>query len=303
MIYYLMVLGAAVSIAAVFVLNKIYQNKVGTSMSEAVKKNIPTAFVTAALFFSMAGFKFRFNAFTLLMAAILAVLFLVSVLVCYKGYAKGSISLFTMFQMQGGMLLPFIYGIFYGNNVSPFAIIGIIVMILSLIIPFFREKQSFSIIFILLCGSVFFINGGVSIGSYIFSNSPNGTSIFDFLVLNNLISGIFSIVLYAVMRRKYPKQNNEGVVADSEVQNSSVQKNSVVLWLLIVSSAILNGISFYLQLVGAVHLPAVALYPMITGGTVIFTTLAGLFIFKEKLNIKSIVGILLTFAATILFVF
>lgn len=51
---------------------------------------------------------------------------------------------------------------------------------------------------------------------------------------------------------------------------------------LIVLSTLLSGMSYILQLNGSKNLPATVLYPLITGGTLVFSTVAGIIFFKEK---------------------
>ena len=70
---------------------------------------------------------------------------------------------------------------------------------------------------------------------------------------------------------------------------------------LIFLGAVANGISYMLQLIGAVDLPATVLYPFMTGGTVVFTSLAGVLFFKDKLSKKLVASIPLCFIGTLLF--
>ena len=59
----------------------------------------------------------------------------------------------------------------------------------------------------------------------------------------------------------------------------------------------------FLQMLGARNLPAVLLYPVVTGGSIILSALFGLLFFKEKLDKFNIISIVLAFAATVLFLF
>jgi len=293
MFYYFIVVLSVIGTAAVFSLNKIYQLKAGDGVINGVKKNIPMTIIICLMFFFMNGMKLHINLFTFIMAFLMAVFSVFSVIVYYKGYANGSISVFTMFQMQGGMMLPFIYGVFYGNKLSAFAIIGIFLMIISLIIPFYKEKIRFSKSFTILCVFIFIINGGISIVSYIYSNNKQALNLYDYLILYNILNACISIVTYFVLKSK----NKFATVLKHDKNTLSL------LWILIISVSVVSGFSYYLQLLGASHLPAVALYPMITGGAVIFTTIAGRILFKEKLSLKSYKGIIITAIATLFFIF
>ena len=70
---------------------------------------------------------------------------------------------------------------------------------------------------------------------------------------------------------------------------------------MISGAALIGGLSYLLQLVGARDLPASVLYPMITGGSIIFSTLSGMVFFKERPQRKQLLGILACFLGTLFF--
>ena len=77
----------------------------------------------------------------------------------------------------------------------------------------------------------------------------------------------------------------------------------ILLAALIAASAVMGGLSYLFQLMGASHLPATALYPMVTGGTIVLTALAGRVCFKEKQSLKGWMSVGIAFSGTIMFVF
>lgn len=302
MIYYLMLFGAAVLIVLSVDLDKYYQKCViGLNNVEcAIRKSIPGSLLCAVLFFAIGGFRLQFSLFSFLIGIGLSVLNLCSTLVCFKAYEKGNVSLFTMFRMQGGMLLPFLYGIVFAENIpTDFQIIGIFVMVISLLIPnisFKKEERRASILYTLLCVAIFLINGGISIVSYIQSNSPNGIDSNSFLTLYQLENFVLFLLVYVVWCL---------VKKDNLVFNppKRERKQTLLLWGCIFIVAIISAVGYLLQLIGAANLPAVAVYPVVTGGTVVLTAVSGLVLFKEKLDLKGYIGVIMTFIATVLFVF
>ena len=70
---------------------------------------------------------------------------------------------------------------------------------------------------------------------------------------------------------------------------------------LVVGSAALSGVSYLLQLVGAKELPATVLYPMVTGGSVLFTAFAAKLFFREKITARQWISIGLCILGTLLF--
>ena len=75
------------------------------------------------------------------------------------------------------------------------------------------------------------------------------------------------------------------------------------IFVLMLANALCNSVSYTLQLVSAVKLPASVMYPMLTGGTVVLSAVAGFVLFREKPDRISLMGLLLSFAATFLFLF
>ncbi|MBQ4559467.1 MAG: EamA family transporter [Tyzzerella sp.] len=70
---------------------------------------------------------------------------------------------------------------------------------------------------------------------------------------------------------------------------------------IILCSAVVSGVSYMLQLIGAVNLPATVLYPIVSGGSIIFSTIAGMICFKERPNLYQKIGVVLCFVGTCLF--
>ena len=67
--------------------------------------------------------------------------------------------------------------------------------------------------------------------------------------------------------------------------------------------AVVSGAGYLLQLFGAVKLDASVLYPIVTGGTVVLSTLFAWGVYKEKPTLPITLGITLTAVATVLFAF
>ena len=70
---------------------------------------------------------------------------------------------------------------------------------------------------------------------------------------------------------------------------------------IIVIAALADSVSFVLQLVGATQLPATVLYPFITGGCIIVTSLAGVLVFRDKLSVRQWLSVAICFIGTLLF--
>lgn len=300
-VYYLLMLIAVTLLAASNCFTKQYQ-KITENYNNiecSFRKTIPMCVISLVFFLCLNGFKIEFSVFSFLMAIALAVVNVVAQIIIFKAYEKGRVALFTMFQMQGGMILPFIYGVVFADNqLSPFKIIGIVLMIGSLVLPHIKSGEGLgkNALFVFLCVLIFFLNGSISIFSYVHSNSPLATGNNSFLFFLYGFIAIMTAVVYAVFCLK----NKSNMFT---VKPSFSQKERLLLWGFVFASAMASAVSYLLQLTSAGHLPAVTAYPLITGGTVVLMGIAGRLFFKEKLGLKSVISIIATFIATLLFMF
>lgn len=288
--YYLLAFLADVGITGGFSINKLYRTRVAYNAQNIAWKIAIGSAVSFALFFAISGFTMQCNAFVFTMSVCMCVISILSELITFTAYGKGQISLYTVFQMQGGMLLPFIYGIFFGNPLKWSNILGIVIMMGALILtvkPQKGKRQPLSRGFVLLCIAIFFVNGSVSIISYIYSNDPRNLGPQNYLMVKSLILGTAAVGVCLF--------GHKGMEACS-------QKERITRYVLIVGGTLVDSLSYFAQLLSAAHLPAVVLYPVITGGTVVLTAVAGRIFFHEKSSRTAVMGIVLSFLATLLFV-
>lgn len=307
--YYIMILIAVVLLAVQFASNRAYSIRQGSSAKASLTFTTLVGFTCAVVMFLIAvisGEGFVITPYSLGMGAIVAALCCSYTFIGFKIMALGSLSVYTMFLMLGGMMLPYLYGVFMLDEaVSVWRIIGFILLALSLVFPVVaREKAGkSSVIFIVLCLAVFCLNGCVSITSKVHQinevYAKSGSASFSFIT--NSINAVMSAVGLAILNAREKKQSGQkdGSAAVAEKPKTSVS----VIAVIVLINAVAGGVSYVLQLVSAAHVAASALYPMITGGSVVLSALAGLVCFKEKPDRISLIGLILSFAATFLFLF
>ena len=142
-----------------------------------------------------------------------------------------------------------------------------------------------------MCVAVFFLNGLTSITSKL--HQINDT----FFCVNTtqfvILGGLFNFLISGILFLATKKENVDQLQDDKKTKLISV--------ILTVASAIISGVSSILQLLGAAKLPATLLYPFITGGTIIFSSIAGVLIFKDKISKKLIISVILCLMGTLLF--
>lgn len=299
--YYLLILVAVVLLALQFCTNKFYQLRFGSAVTTSLLFTALSGLTTALLFFCIGGFRLSVTPYSLAMAGIIALLCCTYTLIGFKMLSLGNMSVYTMFLMLGGMLLPYLYGVLWLEESVTFCrILGVILLALSMVFPALgakdaKTKKETRTLFLLLCLVVFTLNGFVSITSKMHQISDRlivGEN--DFVILSNGLNGLISSAALFVMcltRRT------------ALLREPLTGRSLGTIIGIICASAACNGTSYMLQLIGAANVPASVLYPMVTGGMMVLSAAAGMVFFREFPDKKTGVGLLLSFAATFLFLF
>ena len=299
--YYVMILIAVVLLALQFSTNKFYQLCFGNTVTTSLLFTALNGLVTALLFFCINGFHLAVTPYSLFMGTVIAVLCCSYTLIGFRMFALGNMSVYTMFLMLGGMLLPYLYGVVWlEESMSVWRILGVILLAVSMVFPVLgarddESKKKTRTLFLLLCLVVFTLNGFVSIASKMYQISHRlivGET--DFVVLSNGLNGLISTAALFVMcvtRKTAP------------LSQPLTGKSMGLIAGIVCASAACNGTSYLLQLIGAANVPASVLYPLVTGGMMVLSAVAGIIFFREIPDRKTAVGLILSFAATFLFLF
>lgn len=271
-----------------FAVNKIYQQKNSTSFKAGMQFNFFLGLFTAIIFFVFCGGTLKFSVFSLIMSIAITVFGIGYNVIGFKILKNSGMSSYTMFLMNGGMIVPYIYGVLFLNEVfSVIRTIGLAFIITAVIIAN-SEKETKNRKNIILCIIVFFLNGFVSVVSKLhqIEHTYEIVSATEFV----LYTGLVKCLICGIILLFIPK--TEGKRTDMK---------SFGFLPLIALSAVISGVSYLLQLFGAVDLPATVLYPFITGGSIVLSTIVGKIAFKENLSFKKVFGVIMCFIGTCMF--
>lgn len=290
--YFLIVI-ADLLLAANFAIQKRYQEDVGASVKSSLIYNTATGIFSAFLFWVINGFEIHVTLCSLFLAAIFSVALVAYLFIGFHIMEKGNMSLYTISLMAGGMTVPYLWGVFIlKEEITLFRILGLFVVFAAVVL-FHSGTEMVGENQLLPCIAVFFLNGITSVASKMHQISVAGQEVsspeFAFWVM--LFKAVFCGTAMLIFRRRlfYSSKNFE--------KHMTVKR---VLPLLLISSVV-DGISYMLQLIGAASLPATVLYPFITGGVVVLTSLTGSILFQEKLSKRQLAGVLVCFVGTLLF--
>ena len=278
--YYALILLSVVMFGSCFAMNDAYRkmrgNSLKISMQCTVISSIPTFFILLAI----NAFRLEFTPYTLLMAIVLAVNSVLLSFCSFQALGKINLSLYSLFMMLGGMLLPFLQGIiFYGEQITVAKCVCFVAIFAALFLTLRKgERKSGTLFYV----GVFVLNGmsGVISKLYTDSNfekaSPTGLSLLS-IIVKVVIAAVILLILY---KQKTPKHTPLSVLIAS-------------------GNGVINQIANLLLLVALVHVDASVQYPMVTGGTMIVSTAIAFLDKSKKPSRKDVISGALAFIGTL----
>lgn len=295
--YYILTLLSVFGVAIGFYILKKYQIAAGSGLKSGLIFNSLSGALKAVVFIVINGFHVEFSIFSLIMAALTVVFSGTYTLLGFKIMSHGKISVYTFFLMLGGMIFPYLFGLlFLTEKFNWLRTIGLLLMVVSIYI-IFRGKENINFStsgsIVILCFLVFVLNGFVSIFSKVHqiesvyeTVSPTG-----YVILTGVLSFVFNSLMLLCLRMG-------GRLHKEEAKD---KRTIAKLFLLILVSTVVSGVSYLFQLISASNLPATVLYPMLTGGSIVLTAIVGQIAFNEKVTRSLSIGIVVCFIATLMF--
>lgn len=289
---YIMLVIADLLLAWGFAINKVYQKKEGVSPASGFKFNALVGIFTAVIFFAVNGFKCEFTMYSFILATLMNCLAMAYSVISFRILKSGSMAQYTMFLMTGGMAVPYIWGLLFLNEEFSILRTAALLIIAAGIVLSNFTKDKTDKTQLILCVAVFFLNGFVSVVSKLHQvevtfETVNAT---EFIIIGNLSKFVIAGILFLLSKDKEEKE---------ETQRATGSYGFVMIMCAL--SAIVGGVSYFIQLEAASTLPATVLYPFITGGSIVLSSLAGWLFFKDKLSKQLILGIICCFIGTVLF--
>lgn len=276
---YILLVLATLLFASQFLLNQQFQKTKGADFNSALTFNCLTAFIMLLIMLAINKFKLEFSSFSTLMALWGAINSILYTTCSLKAFSSANLSVYSIFAMLGGMLLPFFFGIFFaGEPLTAAKILCCVLILVSLALTFQKGKSSKKAIFYYF--AVFLLNGMNGVIAKIHQSSPVSVDSQSFLAMQNLISFIICSLIYIIKNKKYIS------VTKKELSFS-------------IGFALACGIGNLFTLIALTELPASVQYPIITGGVMVFSTVISI-IRCERPRKKEIISALIAFVSTIL---
>lgn len=231
--------------------------------------------VAAIIAFLLTSGSLRFDLPVIGMGAIFAVCMTICTYVGIAAMQSAAMVLVSFFEMAG-LLIPCIAGIFLlSDPITGSHFIGLLVCLLSAWLLTAEKSIRMPVKGWGLLAACFLSNGGIMLTQKLFSHLlPNG-NVCAFHFWGFFFSAVFSLILYCAHRR------------GEETKVS----NYLYAYGIILSAAMLT-ISV-LSTLASQMISSVVLFPLVNGGGLLLCTVISFIIYKEKLTVKMIAGLIL----------
>ena len=280
--YYGLISAAVILFGITFFFNARYQKESGSGIGATFIFSFINSVAGLVCLLIINGFKLEFTPFTLLMAALTAINGIVYIFCSLKAFEHINLSLYSIFAMLGGMLLPFVVGIlFYNEPLTLGKGIALAVIIAALAFTVKPgEKKKGTIYYV----GVFVLNGMSGVLSKMFQSAPyEKTNAASYSIWSALVGAIISACVIICIRKSVKRPNIKAVS-------------------LATGFGAINKVANYMLLIALAVLPASVQYPFVTGGTMIVSTVISL-ITRQKPSWRELVSVGLSFAGVLILVF
>ncbi len=200
----------------------------------------------------------------------------------FKALDRINLSLYSLFSMLGGIVLPFLQGIlFYGEKMSLAKLLCFLFITVALTLTVEKGERKKGTIYY-VC--IFVLNGMSGVLSKFFAEAPfNKASATGYTNLISICSVVISCILLLIVSKKYPGHGTFSFAGTA----------------IGVASGITNRIANLVLVIALAHVDASVQYPMVTGGVMIVSTLI-CFFGKNKPSKKEILSIIVAFIGLLL---
>ena len=132
---YILILIAVACYAAQFAFTKVYEGLVKQTTITSLVMLVIIGLTGAAVCFCINGFQLQVSAVSVMLALLFALVTIPYYMIGIKVLSMGSLAVYSMFMMLGGMLVPFAYGVLFlqealsvGKVLGTIALTGFIIL-------------------------------------------------------------------------------------------------------------------------------------------------------------------------------
>lgn len=281
-LYYGLILLSVVMFGGGFALNDVYRKERGSGLSVSMEAAFLGSLASLPFLFAFNGFVLDFTPFTLIMATLAALNGIGFTFFTFRALDAVNLSLFSVFSMLGGMVLPSVLGIaFYGEDFTVAKAVCTVLIVTALLLTVKREEKSGGLLW---CLGVFVLNGMSGVLSKLFNELPfPRTDAASYSIWIGLVTALISGCAWLIYLKK----------ANWKIGKYTLRAGAAVF-----TNGALNKIANFILVLAIPFIHASVQYPMITGGVMIVTTLICCF-GDRKPSKRELLSVLFAFLGTL----
>lgn len=284
-IYYLLVLLSALMFSVQFLCQKKYEENSGNTITAALNFSIYKGFTVMAVMLLLNRFQLGFTHFSFYLAGVYALCYILLNYFSFKAFYYANLSVYSVFAMLGGMILPFLAGVWlFHEEVTLLKLICCLLVSVAVLLNI--QKGSGSKKAFLYYMLVFFVNGTIGALAAIHQNAgfPQADSA-SFMFYTGAWTVVIGMIWLMIKKEKLPLFDLKNLLYS-------------------VGDGALNGVGDYILLltVAPGALDASAQYPFLTGGVIVFSTLIST-IRREKVRKAEYIAMAIALVASVLMAF
>lgn len=285
--YYGLILLSVAMFGTCFALNDVYRKQRGSGLwvsMEAAFVGSAASIVFLALF---SGFQLAFTPFTLVMALLAALNGIAFTFFTFRALDAVNLSVFSVFSMLGGMVLPSLLGIFFYEEKFTLAkALCFLFICIALALTVKRGEGKGGLFY---CIGIFVLNGLSGVISKLFNELPfPRADAASYSMWSALWTVALSGALWLILFFKQKNQKEEGAFRYT-LSNFAVAAGN----------GSLNKVANFLLVLALLHVDASVQYPMVTGGVMVVSTLLCYF-GERKPRGRELLSVAFAFLGTLL---
>ncbi len=237
-----------------------------------------------------------------------------------QAMVTGPILLTSLLGCSSFVITTIFNAVYWHETVDAFNVSGIVLMLVSLyLITVKPTKDSggqakFNPVWIFYCA--FFLIFAVSTGIiFKFHQTYDKANTNQMMFVSAIVSAVAFLIFYAISKLLKARKNSKGLSCEGESittenavkiesaaknESTALKRERALLIILTLASGVVSCVYNRLNVYLSGALPSIIFFLVFNGGVVILASLAGIFIFKEKLTNRQTLGVAIGLTAILL---
>ena len=284
--YYGLILLSVAMFGGCFALSDVYRKQRGSGLIISMESAFVGSAASIVFLALFNGLQLAFTPFTLVMALLAALDGIAFAVFTFRALDSVNLSVFSVFSMLGGMVLPSLLGIFFYNEEFTLAkALCFLFIFIALALTVQRGEGKGGLF---CCFGIFILNGLSGVITKLFNELPfPRADAASYSMWGALWTVALSGALWLILFFKQKNQKEEGA-----------SRYTLRTFAVAAANGSLNKIANFILVLALVHVDASVQYPMVTGGVMVVSTLL-CFFGERKPSKKELLSVVFAFLGTL----